>query len=230
MLVVGVTCTLSSRSFLLVRLVTSRPSSMFRSPSLSCFCNLSSPIILSCQSATVFVFVFVFDLVNVSTVSPFVFLLFHHRIPVVVRSPDLWLPFGFSVLSSVSVSVICSILSSSCSGATWFSLNITVYPYLSISFFAFDIRCPCSPTCFFVPRLGLFYRRSTLHPSILPPRLISDFLCPSQRLPFFSLYSLLMARLWRFGFLFCSSVSPLSRASVLRRRHCPPLFSYVVLQ
>jgi hypothetical protein len=33
---------------------------------------------------------------------------------------------------------------------------------ISISFFAFDIRCPCSPTCFFVPSLGLFYRRSTL--------------------------------------------------------------------
>src|SRR5271154_6080588 len=47
------------------------------------------------------------------------------------------------------------------------------------------------------------------------------FLCPSQLLPFFSLYSLLMARLWRFGFLFCSSVSSqVSRASVLRRRHC----------
>ena len=37
----------------LFRPVTSRPSSMFRSPSLSCFCNLSSPVILSCQSATV---------------------------------------------------------------------------------------------------------------------------------------------------------------------------------
>jgi hypothetical protein len=43
--------------------------------------------------------------------------------------------------------------------------------------------------------------------SLLSPRLISDFLCPSQLLPFFSLYGLLMARLWRFGFLFCSSVS-----------------------
>jgi hypothetical protein len=53
-----------------------------------------------------------------------------------------------------------------------------------------------------------------LSPSILSPRLIPDFLCPSQLLPFFSLYGLLMARLWRFGFLFCSSVSFLSRASV----------------
>jgi hypothetical protein len=48
----------------------------------------------------------------------------------------------------------------------------------------------------------------------------SDFLCPSQLLPFFSLYSLLMARLWRFGFLFCSSVSCFSS---LRRHHCHPL-------
>src|SRR5271170_5367522 len=48
-------------------------------------------------------------------------------------------------------------------GATWFSLSITVYFYLSISFFPLDIRCPCSPTCFFVPSLGLFYRRSPLH-------------------------------------------------------------------
>src|SRR5271170_906425 len=46
----------------LVRPVTSRPSSTFRSPSLPCFCNSSSPVIISCQSAFVFV--------NVSTVSP----------------------------------------------------------------------------------------------------------------------------------------------------------------
>ena len=98
MLVVGVTCTLSSRSFYSVRLFTSRPSSMFRSPSLSRFCNLSSPVILSCQSATVRLrpclrlcqclhgFAIVFPIL--------------HQIPVVIRSPDLWLPFGFSVFLS----------------------------------------------------------------------------------------------------------------------------------
>ena len=43
MLVVGVTCTLASRSFYSVRLVTSRPSSMFRSPSLSCFLQPFEP-------------------------------------------------------------------------------------------------------------------------------------------------------------------------------------------
>ena len=197
---------------------------MFRSPSLSCFCNLSSLVFLSCQSATVRLrlcqclhgFAIVFPIL--------------HQIPVVIRSPDLWLPFGFSVLLFRLRHLFCFsalFLGFIFSGATWFSLSITVYPYLSISFFAFDIRCPCSPTCSFVPSLGLFYRRSTLHPSILPPRLISDFLCPSQFLPFFSLYSLLMARLWRFGFLFCSSVSFLSRASVLRRHHCHPLHYFL---
>src|SRR5271170_5550503 len=59
-------------------------------------------------------------------------------------------------------------------------------------------------------------------PPILPPRLTSDFPCPSQLLPFFNLYSLPMARLWRFGFLFCSSISSVSRASVLRHL-CQPL-------
>jgi hypothetical protein len=64
---------------------------------------------------------------------------------------------------------------------------------------------------------------------LLSPRLISDFFCSSQLLPFFSLYSLLMARLWRFGFLFCSSVSSLSRASVLRRHRHPLRCSCVVV-
>ena len=104
MLVVGVTCTLSSRSFLLVRPVTSRPSSMFRSPSLSCFCNSSSPVIIPCQSATVRL-----RLRQCLHGIAIVFSLFHLRIPVVVRSPDLWLLSGFSVFSLVSVSVLCSV-------------------------------------------------------------------------------------------------------------------------
>jgi len=87
------------------------------------------------------------------------------QIPVVIRSPDLWLPFGFSVvLSRLPSPLLFCFLSHPLSGATWIPLSITVYSYLSISLFAFDIRCPCSPTCFFVPSsLGLFYRRSPLH-------------------------------------------------------------------
>ena len=64
----------------LVRPVISRPSSMFRSPSLSCFCNSSSLVILSCQSATVII-VLVFIFVNVSTVSPLSSLYFTTRSP-----------------------------------------------------------------------------------------------------------------------------------------------------
>ena len=64
--------------------------------------------------------------------------------------------------------------------------------------------------------------------SITPPRLTSDLFCPSQLLPFFNLYSLPMARLWCFSFLFCSSISLISRASLP-----PPSLSttssYVVL-
>src|SRR5271154_3843786 len=48
----------------LVRPVTSRPSSTFRSPSLSCFCNSSSPSSFPVNRLP-FVFVLVFDLVNV---------------------------------------------------------------------------------------------------------------------------------------------------------------------
>ena len=109
MLTVGLTCTQLSRPFsswvchvsdarggcnvyprlaflYSVRLVTSRPSSMFRSPSLSRFSNLSSPVILSCQSATV-------RLHSCQCLHGFAigFLLFHHRIPVVIR----WTFFGF---------------------------------------------------------------------------------------------------------------------------------------
>jgi hypothetical protein len=102
-------------------------------------------------------------------------------------------PVGFSVLSHVSASAICSVFSvlSSVPAQPGFPFNITVYCYLGICFFA----CPCSPTCFFVPSLGLSYRRSTLHLHLLPSRLRSDFFCQSQLLPLFSLYSLLMAGL-----------------------------------
>src|SRR5271168_1322320 len=102
MLVVGVTCTFSSRSFqYLVRPVTSRRSSMFRSPSLSCFCKSLSPVILSYQSTTVPLcpcLRFCQCLHGIAIVIP----LFHYRIPAVIRSPDLWLPFGFSVFLSLS--------------------------------------------------------------------------------------------------------------------------------
>jgi len=83
--------------------VTSWPSSMFQSPLLSCFSNPSSPVINPCQSATVFVFVFV--LVYVSTVSPLSPIL-HHQIPVAIRHSGFMAPLGFSVFSSASISVI----------------------------------------------------------------------------------------------------------------------------
>jgi hypothetical protein len=59
----------------------------------------------------------------------------------------LWI-LGPSLSSSVSA--ICYVLSVH----PLFRRNLVFsphhrYPYLSISFFAFDIRCPCSPTCFF---------------------------------------------------------------------------------
>jgi hypothetical protein len=140
-----------------------------------------------------------------------------HQIPVVIRSPDLWLPFGFSVLLSRLPSPLFVMFSRFIlfSGATWFSLRITVIPISAfLSSLSISGVLAAQPASF-VPSLGPFCRRSTLR-SIPSPRLISDFLCSSQLLPIFSLYSLLMARLWRFGFLFCSSVSSLSRAYVLR--------------
>jgi hypothetical protein len=92
-----------------------------------------------------------------------------HQIPVVVRSPDLWLPFRFSVSSliSVSVSLICSVLSSSCSGATWFPLSITVIPISAfLSSLSISGVLAAQPASF-VPSLGLFYRRPPpLHPFI----------------------------------------------------------------
>jgi len=140
-----------------------------------------------------------------------------HQIPVVIRSPDLWLPFGFSVLLSRLPSPLFVMFSRFIlfSGATWFFLRITVIPISAfLSSLSISGVLAAQPASF-VPSLGPFCRRSTLR-SIPSPRLISDFLCSSQLLPIFSLYSLLMARLWRFGFLFCSSVSSLSRAYVLR--------------
>jgi hypothetical protein len=80
MLVVGVTCTLSSRSFYSVRLVTSWPSSMFRSPSLSCFCNSSSPVTFLSIGYRLRL-----RLRQYLHGFAIVFLLFHHRIPVVIR-------------------------------------------------------------------------------------------------------------------------------------------------
>src|SRR5271155_2916906 len=155
MLVVGVT----------FRPVTYRSSSTFRSPSLSCFCNSSSPVIISCQSATVFVLVFVF--VNVSTVSPLSFQYFTtgplQSSVLRIYGPPLWI---LCLLFRLRLRYLFCFLSFIIfPGATWFSLSITVYSYLSISFFAFDIRCPCSPTCIFVPSFGLFYCRSPFHPS-----------------------------------------------------------------
>jgi len=117
--------------FYLVCPVTSRPSSTFRSPSLSCFCNRSSLVITSCQSAAVCLCPCLCQCQCLHGIA-IVFPLFHHRIPVVIRSPDLWLPLWIlGLVSLVSVSVICSVFSSSCSGATWFSLSITVYSQCS---------------------------------------------------------------------------------------------------
>ena len=124
----------------------------------------------------------------------------------------LWI---LGLISLVSVSVICSVLSSSCSGATWFPLSITVIPISAfLSSLSISGVLEAQPASLFLA--SVYSTVVSLRSSNLPPRLISDFLCPSQLLPFFSLYGLLMARLWRFGFLFCSSVSSLSRASVLR--------------
>jgi hypothetical protein len=63
-------------------------------------------------------------------------------------------------------------------------------------------------------------------PILLPPRLISDFLCPSQLLPLFNPYGLTMAgfKLLRFPVLF-KSISSLSRASVLCHHRHPLRYS-----
>ena len=165
MFVVGVTCTLSSRSFYLLLL---RPGQVqcFDLRSCRVFATLELPSsIPSCQSATVHLRPRLCQgqCYTVSAFSP------------ILRQN----PVGFSVLSHVSASAICSV-----PAQPGFPFGITVYYcYLGICFFAY----PCSPTCFFVPSLGLFCCRSTLHLHLLPSRLRSDFFCPSQLLPFFSL-------------------------------------------
>jgi hypothetical protein len=133
---------------------------MFRSPSLSRFCNLSSLVFLSCQSATVHLRLRLCQCLHgFAIVLPAL-----HQIPVVVRSPDLWLLFGFSVLLfRLRLRYYCYVLSVHPLFRRNLDLiSITVYCYLGISFLVFNIRCPCSPTCSFVPSLGPFYRRSTL--------------------------------------------------------------------
>ena len=166
---------------------------MFRSPSLSCFCNLSSPVILSCQSATVRLRP---CLRSRQCLHGFaiVFLLFHHQIPVVVRSPDLWLLFGFSVLLFSSPSPSFVLFSRLPVPAQPGFLST---PFIPISAFLSSLSISgvlaAQPALSFLA--SVYSTVVLLHRPILPPRLISDFLCPSQLLPFFSLYSLLMARL-----------------------------------
>ena len=135
---------------------------LFCGPSRPVFCISLSPIvsqpsslvILSCQSATVPLrpcLRFCQCLHGIAIVFP----MFHHRLPVVIRSPDLWLRSGSRSFSLVFRLRYCSVFSVILFPAQPGFLSITVYSYLSISFFALDIRCPCSPTCIFVPRLGL---------------------------------------------------------------------------
>jgi hypothetical protein len=147
MLVVGVTCTLASRSFLLF------------SPS----CYVPAKFNVSISFAVVFLQPFESRLPFLSigyrsssslSMSP----RFRHCLS--YSSPDpcshplnllriYGSPLDSRFYSSVSVSVICSV-----SRPHLFQRNLVFpqhhrYPYLSPSFFAFDIRCPCSPTCFF---------------------------------------------------------------------------------
>jgi hypothetical protein len=136
----------------------------------------SSPVINSCQMATIFVFI----LVNVSTVSPLSFQYFTARslspsIPL-FTSPLGFLAFSSVSVSPVSVSVFVPVSQSPLSGAIWiFSASSLIAISAFVS--SLEIRCPCSATCFFVPSLALFYRLSTL--LTLLPRLRSDFLYPS---------------------------------------------------
>src|SRR5271154_284193 len=215
MLVVGVTCTLSSRSFLF------SPSCYFLAKfnvSISfavVFLQLFEPrhpflsigyrhrlLLRSCQCLHGF-----------AIASP----LFHYRIPAVIRSPDLWLPLGFSVssLSFPSPQLFYYSIVFLSRRNLVFSASLFIPISAFLSSLSISGVLAAQPASSF---LASVYSTVVLLSAFLPPRLISDFLCPSQLLPFFSLYSLLMARLWRFGFLFCSSVSSLSRASVLRRQ------------
>jgi hypothetical protein len=86
------------------RPITSYQSSFYR------LCNSSSPVIASCQSAAVRLHPCL-RLCQCLHGIAIVFPLFHHRIPAVIRSPDLWLPFGFSVSSLVFRLRYCSVFS-----------------------------------------------------------------------------------------------------------------------
>ena len=131
-----------------------------------------------------------------------------------VRSPDLWLPFGFSVLLSRLRHrlryLLCSLGSSSFPAQPGF---LSASPFIPISAFLSSLSISgvlaAQPASSFLASVS-----SPFH--ILPPRLISDFLRSSQLLLFFNLYSLIMARLLlQFPVLY-SSISSISRASVFR--------------
>jgi hypothetical protein len=104
---------------------------MFRSPSLSCFCNSSSPVITSCQSATVRLRL---RLRSCQCLHGFAICLS------IISSPDprshpfsgfmapLWVP---GLLFRLRLRY-CSVLSSSCSGATWI---LSTSPFIAISAF-----------------------------------------------------------------------------------------------
>jgi hypothetical protein len=135
-----------------------------------------------------------------------------HQIPVVVRSPDLWLLFGFSVSSLSRLRLrylFCSLII--CSGATWFYLRITVIP---ISAFLSSL----SISGVLAAQPALSFLASVFLPSFYSPPSY-PFTSIDFRLPLFVAASTVLqslwpphGRLWRFGFLFCSSVSFLSRA------------------
>jgi hypothetical protein len=138
MLVVGVTCTLSSRSFI--------QSVLLRPGQVQCFdllrCRVSATLrapSLSCQSATGHL-----RLRLCLHGIAIVFLFFHHRIPAVVRSPDLWLLFGFSVSSLVSVSVICSVSRHQPSSFPAQPGFPSASPFILISAFFLRFRYPVS--------------------------------------------------------------------------------------
>src|SRR5271170_677100 len=161
----------------LVLPVTSRPSSMFRSPSLSCFCNSSSPVIISCQSATVFLLAFVF--VNVSTVSPLSFQYISPSDPCGHPfSGFMAPPFRFSVFSSVSVSAICYVFSASSSFPAQPGF-LSASPFIPISAFPSLLSISgvlaAQPASSFL--VASVYSTVVLLStfSITPPRLISDF-------------------------------------------------------
>ena len=114
-------------------------------------------------------------------------------------------PFGFSVFSSVSVSAICSVFSASSSfpaqpGFLSASPFIPISVFLSLLSISGVLAAQPASSFLVASVYSTVVLLSTF--SITPPRLTSDLFCPSQLLPFFNLYSLSMARLRRFGFLF----------------------------